>query len=263
MHDYILEMYEIEPRDFNIQPKLGTTSLHWTSKTCTLKPFTCAHWNGPVHVHDQNEILAIAKRKPNTHAADDVVVVSDDDDNDDDDDYLCESFVVCCNEVDIIALKYLNATIFGPQKEKLIASLHSWLPAATFHHVNVIFSPPHKCIKIDSYFEPTYLFYAYYIVYESIEYNYYIGSNIEIEETYTKQPDRNITIKMASTTRARSRSRSSSPSKRRRRRSPSAGAGSKRRRNGSRRRRRSPSASRRRAPASRARSRSRSRSRSR
>lgn len=110
IHDYITEEYNILPRDFETNLVIGQKSLIWYRNTGRIEQFDCLHFNRHLHVHDE---ISNSKR-PN---------------------------VVCCNEVDIIALKYLEGSIFGNFKSDIISSLHTWLPAATFQTVQVKMLP--------------------------------------------------------------------------------------------------------------------------
>lgn len=165
LHDYVLEVYEIEPRDFSYIPKRHKTSLVWSAAEALnqLREIKCPRFDGPVHVHAAKNNLEI----------------------------------ICCTEVDCLAVDYLHNTIFGPFKREIILSLHAWLPAATWaccrvrfitgnsHTVNndvVAAVPPQaQDLHITSYFEPSFLYYAYKTVYNSI--NYTFVYNIDLRES--------------------------------------------------------------------------------
>lgn len=171
IHDYIIEEFEIIPRDFETRLIVGDRSIAWDTRS--IEEFKCPKFNKHLHIHHEEHCPTL----------------------------------ICCNEVDIIALKYLNGSIFGPLKYKIISTLHSWLPAATFQAVKVSIKP--NCNLIESYFEPSYLFHVLQSPHPiTIQYNYYFQRNIVIYESYNLI-ENNKTIMV----RARSRSRSRSPSK--------------------------------------------------
>lgn len=224
IHDYIIDEYEITPRDFETKLVTGDKSLIWYEQTNKIEPFDCYKFNGCLHVHNYGRH---GEEKDS-------------------------AIVICCSEVDIIALKYLYGSIFGPLKSKIISSLHSWLPAATFQFVRV--SLKRQCNIVDSYLEPSYVFH----ILESIDfvsplqYNYYIDSNIVLYKSYNLI-ENNKEIMVRRRSRSRSRSRSMSPS----RSSSRSGGGRRRSRAG-----RPSNVGRPRNSSTRRRSRSRSRSRS-
>lgn len=196
--DYITEYFAIEPRDSELQLlqlNIGHESLLWDDGM--ISTFSCPLFNKKLHVHPE-------------YGA---------------------SNVVCCSGVDVMALKYIESCIFSPEKYKIIATMHHWLPAATANYVGVRYNLTFD-ETIRSYFEPSY---CSKFAGKMLVYYYYFDSNIVDYSDYAiTDPHRTIMV------RRRSRSRSSSPS--------SSSATSRRGRRGSPRRRR--------------RSRSRSRSRS-
>lgn len=285
IHDFIVEEYDIVPRDFETNLIVGDEALIWHKSDGRIESFECPYFNRTLHIHTKEEI-------------------SNNKDN-----------VICCNEIDIITLKYLESSIFGPFKNEIIASLHSWLPAATYQHVNVKinnrlrtysrkYEPPYEIveeeailnrsndnlelkgilksynpkdkhsIEIQTYFEPSYLFHYLYNGERCAEeqltqiyYNYYLDSNIVRQlycsYTFIVGNDKPLRRSIMVRARSRSRSRSASPVATRRKRRNSR-VGKKRARSPvSRRRSRSPSTSNRRSMRRRSRSRSRSRSPSR
>lgn len=221
IHDYIIDEYEITPRDFETKLITGEKSLIWYEQTNKIETFDCMKFNRGLHIHEYGGDANNA-------------------------------VVICCNEVDIIALKYLYGSIFGPLKSTIIASLHSWLPAATFQFVRV--SLKRQCNIVNSYLEPSYVFHLLeYIDFVSpLQYNYYINSNIVLYKSYNLV-ENNKEIMVRTRSRSRSRSRSTSPS----RSSSRSGGGRKRSRAG-----RPSKVGRPKGSSTRRRSRSRSRSRS-
>nr|DBA13069.1 TPA: gp72-like protein [Oryctes rhinoceros nudivirus] len=206
IHDFIIETFEIIPRDFETKLLVGNRSLVWHSDVGKIEEFICPKFKHYLHVHEK-------------HNAD-------------------ENLTICCNEVDIIALKYLNDSIFGTFKNKIISSLHSWLPAATYQHVRVVVRS--NTTYINSYFEPSYLFNLLHYIDHSrdIIYTYY-HSNIVLYESYNLEGINNKRIMV----RARSRSpgRARSPGRTRSGRARSPAKASKRQRSRSRSRSRSAS----------------------
>lgn len=187
IHDYILETFEITPRDFETTLLPGEKSLLWNRKTGEIHEFDCPLFGRHLHVHDKDAVD--------------------------------EKYVVCCSQVDIIALRYLNGSIFGNEiKTHLINTLHHWLPSATFQNVKVRLAK--KSLTIHSYFEPSYLFYLlpdidkYNLVYNYLHSNIVSYDNYNLSET-----------NMVRSVRRRSRSRSQSQSQ-----SSSSGSGGGRRR---------------------------------
>lgn len=221
IHDYILETFEISPRDFETTLLLGDKSLAWNRRTHKITEFECKLFNKRLHAHE-NEINV-------------------------------NDYIVCCSQVDIIALRYLNGSIFdndagdkssGGFKHELISSMHSWLPAATFQNVRVRFLK--RNATVTSYFEPSFLFYLlhdidkYQITYNYLYSNIVNHTNYTLSETVMVKGRRRSRSsspapysKKRSSRRGRSRSRSPSQT---RYRSPS---GSRRSNRGGRRRRRS------------------------
>lgn len=178
IHDFVLETYEIIPRGFEATLLVGDKALAWHTDTEKIEEFTCSRFNKSLHVHEN---------------------------------YNDPNLILCCNEVDVIAIKYLSSSIFGKHKREIISSLHSWLPAATFIHVKAHIRKFTKTIK--SYFEPSYLFYFMENVYHSNDIVYmYFNSNIVLYENYTLKGKQSL-IMVTTTTRRRSRSRSRSPSR--------------------------------------------------
>lgn len=226
IHDYIIDEYEIAPRDFETKLVIGDKSIIWYESSNKIETFDCYRFNCGLHIHNFEKTSFTEN----------------------------ESMVICCNEVDIIALKYLYGSIFGPLKSTIISSLHSWLPAATFQFVKV--SLKRQCNIVHSYFEPSYLFHLleYLQFANPFQYNYYIHSNIVLYKSYNLC-ENNKSIMVRTRSRSRSRSRSMSPSRSSSRRGGSSG-GRKRSRVGR------PSKVGRPRNSSRRRSRSRSRSRS-
>lgn len=154
IHDYIVEEYEIYPRDFETRLLVGDKSLVWDKRTGEICEISCPKFNGPLHVHEQHQLDESKK-----------------------------NLVICCNEVDVIALRYLQGSIFGERKAEIITEMHDWLPAATMHWVRV--TVPNRLVRVRSYFEPSYLFRFYDGIKQDnlsdlrqIDYTYIIGFNI-------------------------------------------------------------------------------------
>lgn len=205
IHDYIIDEFGIHPRDFETKLLVGSKALVWDQRTDVLCEIHCPQFNGKLHVHEQ---YMREESKP----------------------YL----VMCCCEVDVIAMRYLLGSIFDKQKSRIISTMHNWLPAATMHHVDVkLIGNPVRAI---SYFEPSYLFRFYDDdddVYnpgkfrDHIDYTYIIRNIVYSKVQYPdddfyrdkhrakiqNKPQPNIVI-MARRRRSRSRSRSRSPSRR-------------------------------------------------
>lgn len=184
IHDYIIEEYEIIPRDFETQLYIGEQSLVWCNGA--ISEFHCPHFDKYFHVHEHEEV--------------------DTDDKSDDK-------IICCSQLDIIALKYLEGSIFGALKREIIKSLHDWLPAVTFQTVDVTFDK--TCRIVRSYFEPSYLFWFLHTdavaPNTQITYKYYFNGNIVYSNYSILENEREIMVRTRS--RSRSRSRSSSPSR--------------------------------------------------
>lgn len=242
-----MEEFEIKPRDFEIQLVVGESSICWSSADNQILPYTdCCNFLGPLHTHEDDERLCSSNSNNEQ-----------------------QHIIVCCSEVDIIALKYLNTSIFGPLKTKIISSLHSWLPAVVLNYVDVVWQTKNltvdevktKGYRINSYFEPTFLFkLSQYIGVNpqtnSIYYNYYCS--YIVDESYypsyiQELNDNNINLTLYMETRRRSSSRGRSPSQ-----SSGSASGGQRRRSRS----RSRSSSRSRAPKNKSNAKKRNRSRS-
>lgn len=171
IHDYIIEEFNIHPRDFETRLLVGATSLVWDRRTGNISDLPCSQFNGPLHVHEKYHLA----------------------NSDEDDDLL-----ICCSEVDVIALRYLQGSIFDCQKPHIIKTMHDWLPAATMHCVRA--TMPNKRIRVRSYFEPSYLFRFYdkicpgnMLDAREIDYTYIICSNIVYQHAdhHTTQNDSN------------------------------------------------------------------------
>lgn len=197
IHDYIMGEFEIKPRDFEIQLVVGENSICWNAYDNQVLPYTdCCNFLGPVHIHEDDIRLHNYET------------------------------IVCCSEVDIIALKYLNTSIFGPLKTKIISTLHSWLPAVVLNYVDVVWWKKYdfdksKGYRIDSYFEPSFLFKLIEYIgikseFKSIYYNYYYSYIVD-ERYYTSYiqefSKNNTTITLYMQTRRRSYSRGRSPNR--------------------------------------------------
>lgn len=224
IHDCIVERYEIIPRDFETSLIVGDKSYIWHKTSQRLETFDCAQCRRTLHIHKE---------------------------------YDNDELLICCNDVDIVALKYLNSSIFGRYKSIIISTLHSWLPSATYQYVKTTIA--YNITHVESYFEPSYLYFLKYNedIFKGLVYSYFNSNIVNYESYNLGGKDDEIFIMVRP--RARSRSRSMSPARRRRSRSPSAG---RRRVRRTRQRRRSSSRSRS-SSAPRRRSRSRSRSMSR
>lgn len=130
IHDYIIDEFGIYPRDFETKLLVGDKALVWDQRTEDVCEIHCPEFNKLLHVHEtyQNEAS-----KPH--------------------------LVMCCCEVDVIALRYLVGSIFDIQKSTIISTMHDWLPAATMHYVDAQLT--NNMVRVISYFEPSYLFRFY------------------------------------------------------------------------------------------------------
>lgn len=180
IHDYIIEHYEIIPRDFETIVDCTEQSLIWMNGQIT--KFECNRTG--LHIHSEIDL-----------------------------DYKKFEFdnepIICCNEIDKVALQYLQSSIFSKYKSEIILSMHSWLPGATFNYVSLILNP--LATTIESYLDPTYLF--HFLIsptYQtSLTYRYYLNRNIVYSDYDYTNNDKTIMVRARS--RSRSRSRSASP----------------------------------------------------
>lgn len=251
IYNYIIEEYEIGPRDFEMATNIknevesvietdGGKGLKYVPKMGVV-PFQC-------YDYKRN------RRALHTHRT----IESNRD-------------LLFCSEPEIAALVYINRSVYGGSKYRLIGTMKRWLPTVTMNDVEVAFDDN----EVHSDLYPSYsihflrqnqtpfanLTYVYHDTSRSSSDDDFTDGNIVIDEDeYTLTGDnKTIMVRRRSRSRSRSKSRSRSPSVGRR--AARSGRGTKRRRRS---RSRSPAASggvpR---PNNRQRSRSRSRSRSR
>lgn len=142
IHDYIMGEYEINPRNIDTSLYVGDKSLMWCEDDGKTFEYDCCNFNKSLHVHEDCNL----------------------------------NCVICCTEVDVVALKYLNSSVFGPKRAEIISSLHSWLPSATFQYVRVDVTCSSKLLLIESYLEPSYLFYLIGYIDRPVEYTYHTDS---------------------------------------------------------------------------------------
>lgn len=201
IHDYILEEFEVLPRDFETKLTIDRYSLVYDINRECILPFECSKSSDILHVHT--------------------------------DQFSTKDFVICCNEVDIIALKYIDTCIFGDCRSEIISTLHNWLPAATFQNVHTTLLTTEPTLTINSYFEPSFLFEFVYLANDNrtnqIDYNYFYSNIVGYNSYIISEQQKKIMVNA----RRRSRSRSASPSggvsRRRRSRSRSSSPGRPRR----------------------------------
>lgn len=261
VYNYIIEEYEVEPRDFEVVTNIrnevddiidrdGGTGLKYVHGDGALLPFACYDYR-----NDRRALHTHTTVESNRH-------------------------LLFCSEPEIAALVYINRSVYGPNKERLIGTLKVWLPTVTVEDVTVRFGDTCNVVRSDLY--PSYsvhflrhrsrarfadLTYVYHPESERTLENGVFRINIVADERgageYTvtdEQSGKSVMVKRRSRSRSRSRGRSASPVRRRRHRSRS--RSQKRRTGGRRRSSRSPAATTASRPNGRKRSRSRSRSRS-
>lgn len=200
IYDYITEEYEIIPRDFETNFSIGFNSIIYNKNDGSISDYDCPNFNGELHHHDD---------------------------------------LIFCSEPEIVALKFIQQSIFSKYKFSLISTLHSWLPSATVDSVSVQFTN----VYIVSHLEPSYCvtFLDSFAPFDCL--NYYFKSNIDYSnfcesqlESFYELNNKEKVIMV----RARSRSRSTSPATTRTRRgrsrskSPQTKVGRSRRRRSSR-----------------------------
>lgn len=256
IYNYIIEEYELRPRDFEMMTNIknevddiietdGGKGLKYVEGVGVVR-FKCYDYR-----HNRRALHTHKTIESNRH-------------------------LLFCSEPEITALVYVNRSVYGRSKYRLIATMKCWLPTVTMNDVEVVFGGDNE-VHSDLY--PSYsihflrqnqtrfanLTYVYHTHPETERDDGIIDSNIvddddddiserNIVDDYYTVTDKNkaIMVRRRSRSRSRSTSRGRSPSTTRRRsrsRSATVGVSTKRRR-------RSRSSSRRR-------SRSRSRSRSR
>lgn len=261
IYNYIIEEYELRPRDFEMMTNIknevddiietdGGKGLKYVEGVGVVR-FKCYDYR-----HNRRALHTHKTIESNRH-------------------------LLFCSEPEIAALVYVNRSVYGRSKYRLIATMKCWLPTVTMNDVEVVFGGDNE-VHSDLY--PSYsihflrqnqtrfanLTYVYHTHPETERDDGIIDSNIvdddddgisdsnivTVTDTYYTVTDKNkaIMVRRRARSRSRSTSRGRSPSTTRRRsrsRSATVGVSTKRRR-----RSRSRSSSRRR-------SRSRSRSRSR
>lgn len=244
IYNYIIEEYEVAPRDFEMATNIknevesvietdGGKGLKYVPDS-GIVPFECydyKHNRRALHTHKTIE---------------------------------CNRHLLFCSEPEIAALVYINRSVYGSSKYRLIGTMKRWLPTVTMNDVEVAFDGN----EVYSDLYPSYSIHFLrqnQTAFASLTYVYHASNddditdgNIVIDEDEYSLTENNKTIMVRRRSRSKSRSRSPSVG----RRAVRSGRSAKRRR--SRSRSRSPAASggspR---PNNRRRSRSRSRSRSR
>lgn len=210
IYNYIIETYGLIPRTFegiktingnafdndasSASSSGGTlTPIEYTSLG-EFNDYDCVYKNKNLHVHDTDTIF--------------------------------------CTEPEIIAARYVNRSIFGKDKHKILKTLKLWLPTVTEYNVGVDFVAKH--LKADTnnvIYSDLYPSYANHFLrqnktnYSTLK--YYFISNIDLEKGeysdnhYNVEENEKI-IMVRARSRSRSSSRGRSPSKSRRKsRSPS------------------------------------------
>lgn len=247
IYNYIIEEYELGPRDFEMATNIknevesvietdGGKGLKYVPDSGVV-PFQCYDYKRnrrALHTHKTIE--------SNRH-------------------------LLFCSEPEIAALVYINRSVYGSGKYRLIATMKRWLPTVTMNDVEVTFDGN----KVHSDLYPSYSIhflrqnrtpfanftYVYHASSDEYDEDDITDGNIVIDEDEYSVTENNKTVMVRRRSRSKSRSRSPSVG----RRSTRSGRGTKRRRRS---RSRSPAANggapR---PNNRRRSRSRSRSRSR
>lgn len=189
VYDFVLENYEIVPRDFTLTTDLlrvrDERPLIYT-RDGQVRTSECQRTD-PLHVHPE----------------------------------LNDGDLAFCTIPELLAFSYLDRSIFHRCKPDLIRTMQDWLPSATANYVSVRFDPEDERRPIVSYLEPSYAvrFLTTYTSFASLRY-YFISNIVHIaENSYTLEEfDKTIMVRRR---RSRSRSRSRSPGRPRRYRSRS------------------------------------------
>lgn len=242
VYNYIIEEYELGPRDFEMMTNIKnevddiieTGGLKYVHEAGVVR-FECYDYR-----HDRRALHTHKTIRSNRN-------------------------LLFCSEPEITALVYINRSVYGHSKHRLIDTMKCWLPTVTVNDVRVMFGGN----EVHSDLYPSYsihflgqnqtrfanLTYVYHDTAEDDDEEIVDGNIVVIHDYTVIENNKTIMVRR----RSRSRSRSRSPSARRRRASTFGVNVKRRRRSRSRSRSRSPVSDNRRRSRSRSNSRSRTR----
>lgn len=114
IYDYIVENFCIEPREFEIDSGLAITEALEATGSISYDP-----------THRKFEFFECPERSERASALHAHLSM--------------ENIILFCSEPELLAINYINRSVFGRDRHELILSLKEWLPTVTVNYVKATF----------------------------------------------------------------------------------------------------------------------------